>query len=125
MKIGIFKTNRSKADNMISAEKKERLQAAGWKIGTAKYFLQLSNEAAKLVEIKLALVTAVKKSRIKNKLSQIDLAQRMKSTQSRIAKIESADLSVSLNLIVRTLIANGATSRDIRAAFALDLELAA
>ena len=66
---------------------------------------------------KLSLISAVKKSRIKRKLSQIDLAQRMKSSQSRIAKIEAGDPSVSLDLIVRALIASGATTRDIQAAF--------
>ncbi|MDA1107904.1 MAG: helix-turn-helix transcriptional regulator [Proteobacteria bacterium] len=54
---------------------------------------------------------------MKRKLSQIDLAQRMKSSQSRIAKIEAGDSSVSLDLIVRALIASGATTRDIQAAF--------
>ena len=101
----------------MNTEKLKRLQAAGWKMGSAKDFLQLSDVEARLVELKLSLVCAVRKSRIKRKLSQIDLAQRMKSSQSRIAKIESADPSVSLDLIVRALIASGATARDIQAAF--------
>jgi ribosome-binding protein aMBF1 (putative translation factor) len=94
-----------------------RLQAAGWKVGNAKDFLQLSEEETRLVELKLSLVGAVKKSRLKRKLSQVDLALRMKSSQSRIAKIEAADSSISLDLIVRALIASGASTRDIQAAF--------
>lgn len=94
-----------------------RLRAAGWQVGDTKNFLQLSEEEARLVELRLTLVNAVKKSRLKRKLSQIDLATRMKSSQSRIAKIEAADPSVSLDLIVRALIASGATTRDIQAAF--------
>ena len=101
----------------MKTAKLERLQAAGWKVGSAEDFLQLSDEEARLVALKLALISAVKKSRIKRKLSQIDLAQRMKSSQSRIAKIEAGDLSVSLDLIVRALIASGATTRDIQVAF--------
>ena len=82
-----------------------------------KGFLQLNDEEVQLVALKLALISAAKKSRIQRKLSQIDLAQRTKSSQSRIAKIEAGDPSVSLDLIVRALIASGATTRDIQAAF--------
>ncbi len=95
----------------------ERLQANGWKVGGTEDFLELSDEEAQLVALKLSLISAVKKSRIKRKLSQVDLAQRMKSSQSRIAKIEAGDASVSLDLIVRALIASGAKTRDIQAAF--------
>ena len=96
----------------------ERLQANGWKVGNAEDFLQLSEEESRLVDLKLSLSGAVRKSRMKRKLSQIDLAQRMKSSQSRVAKIEAGDPSVSLDLILRALIASGATTRDIQAAFA-------
>lgn len=101
----------------MNSEKLKRLDAAGFRVGDTKEVLQLSDEEAQLVEIKLSLVSAVKKSRLKHKLSQIDLAQKMKSSQSRIAKIESADPSVSLDLIVRALIASGASKREIQAAF--------
>ena len=98
-------------------DKLKRLKAAGWKIGNAEDFLQLTEEESKLVAIKWSLMCAVKKSRIKRHISQIDLAQRMKSSQSRIAKIEAGDSSISLDLILRALIATGATTRDIQAAF--------
>ena len=101
----------------MNTEKQKRLRAAGFRVGDAKEFLQLSDEETRLVEIRLSLVSAVKKSRLKHKLSQTDLAQKMKSSQSRIAKIETADPSVSLDLIVRALIASGASVRDIQAAF--------
>jgi ribosome-binding protein aMBF1 (putative translation factor) len=96
----------------------ERLKANGWKVGNAEDFLQLSEEESRLVDLKLSLSDAVRKSRVKRKLSQMDLAQRMNSSQSRVAKIEAGDPSVSLDLIVRALIASGATTRDIQAAFA-------
>ncbi|MBI5006036.1 MAG: helix-turn-helix transcriptional regulator [Nitrosomonadales bacterium] len=101
----------------MKINKLERLQAAGWKVANTEDFLQLSEEEARLVALKLSLSSAVKKSRSKHKLSQMDLAQRMKSSQSRIAKIEAGDPSVSLDLIVRALIATGATTRDIQVAF--------
>ena len=108
----------------MKTAKLERLQAVGWKVGSAEDFLQLSNDEARLVALKLSLISAVKKSRIERKLSQIDLAQRMKSSQSRIAKIEAGDRSVSLDLIVRALIASGATTRDIQAAFTANEQMA-
>lgn len=105
--------------------KLKRLKAAGWKVGTAKDFLGLSDQEAALVEVKLSLVDALKKSRQKRRLSQVDLAHRMGSSQSRIAKIEAGDSSVSLDLIVRALIAAGATQQDIRKAFTSRIPLAA
>jgi ribosome-binding protein aMBF1 (putative translation factor) len=101
----------------MKKDKLERLQAGGWQVGNTEDFLQLDEEEAMLLALKLSLTNAVKKSRIKRKLSQVDLAQRMKSSQSRIAKIEAGDPSVSLDLIVRALIASGATTRDIQIAF--------
>jgi len=95
----------------------KRLKASGWQIGDANDFLQLSAEESKLVALRIALASAVKTSRLKRKLSQNDLALRMKSSQSRVAKIEAGDISVSLDLIVRALIASGASTRDIQKAF--------
>ncbi|MCX7183699.1 MAG: helix-turn-helix transcriptional regulator [Nitrosospira sp.] len=108
----------------MKTDKLERLQAAGWKVGSAEHFLQLNEEEARLVALKLSLISAVKESRIKHRLSQIDLAQRMKSSQSRIVKIEAGDPSVSLDLIVRALIASGATTRDIQAVFTANERMA-
>lgn len=104
------------------SDKLKRLKAAGWKIGNAKDFLHLSSEEAMLVELKLSLVNAIRQSREKHGLSQADLAQRMGSSQSRVAKIEAGAPSVSLDLIVRALLATGATRRDLqRALTAKDL----
>ncbi|MGH8687501.1 MAG: helix-turn-helix domain-containing protein [Burkholderiales bacterium] len=94
-----------------------RLRAAGWKAGTAAEFLGLSSAEAALVELKLALVAAVRATRQKRGLSQIDLAQRLRSSQSRVAKIEAGDASVSLDLIVRALFAAGASPKDVQKAF--------
>lgn len=105
--------------------KLKRLQAAGWKVGGAKEFLKLTDEEAMLVELKLSLINAVKQSRQKRGLSQIDLAKRMGSSQSRVAKIESGDPSVSLDLIVRALFASGATRQDLKRAFSAKERMAA
>ena len=86
----------------MSAAKLKRLQSAGWKTGGAREFLGLSDEEAMLVDLKLSLTDAVRQFRQRRGLSQIDLALRMGSSQSRIAKLETGDPSVSLDLIVRS-----------------------
>ena len=110
---------------MMKSTKLKRLKATGWKVGTIKDFLGLTNQEAALVEVKLSLIDALKKSRQKRRLSQIDLAQRMGSSQSRIAKMEASDPAVSLDLLIRALFAAGAKRKDIARAIAKSESLAA
>lgn len=102
----------------MKTAKVRRLKAAGWKIGSTKDFLRLSDQEAALVEVKLCLADALRQARRKRGLSQVDLAKRMRSSQSRIAKIEAGDPSVSLDLILRALVASGASRREIQATLA-------
>jgi transcriptional regulator with XRE-family HTH domain len=46
-------------------------------------------------------------------MTQAQLAERLGSSQSRIAKIEAADPSVSIDLMLRSLLRLGASKRDI------------
>ena len=109
----------------MSNAKLKRLKAAGWNTGSAKDFLQLSDEEAMLVELKLSLTDAVRQSRQKHGLSQIDLAQRVKSSQSRVAKLEAGDPTVSLDLIVRAFFATGGTRLELQRAVGAKVRLAA
>jgi ribosome-binding protein aMBF1 (putative translation factor) len=109
----------------MNSSKLKKLQAAGWKVGSAKDFLDLSDEEAMLVELKVSLASALRQARAKRGLSQVELAQRMRSSQSRVAKIEAGDASVSLDLIVRALLAAGATRRDLQRAFVQNEMMAA
>jgi Helix-turn-helix len=109
---------------MSTAELK-RLKAAAWQIGGAGDFLQLSGEEAMLVEPKLMLTDAIKASRQKRGLSQIDIARSMRSSQSGVAKIEAGDPSVSLDLIMRAFFATGAARRELQRAFGVNEKLAA
>jgi transcriptional regulator with XRE-family HTH domain len=72
---------------------------------------RLSDEEAAPVELKLALVAAVKQARRTHGLSQTSLARRMRSSQSCVARIETDDPWISLDLIVRAFFATGATRR--------------
>jgi ribosome-binding protein aMBF1 (putative translation factor) len=109
----------------MNSAKLTKRQAAGWKVGSAKDFLKLTDEEAMLVELKVSLAGALRQTRAKRGLSQVELAQRMRSSQSRVAKIEAGDASVSLDLIVRALLAAGATRRDLQRAFVQNEKVAA
>ena len=98
----------------MKTAKARRLKAAGWKVGSTRDFLRLNDQEAALVEVKLCLMDALRQARRKRGISQIDLAKRMGSSQSRIAKIEAGDPSVSLDLILRALVASGASPREIQ-----------
>ena len=93
--------------------KKKILESKGWKVGSASEFLNLSAEEAAYVELKLALSKNLQEYRREKKLTQEELARRLKSSQSRIAKMEAGDPSVSLDLLVRSLLALGASSKHL------------
>lgn len=97
----------------MKAVKRKKLEARGWKVGTAADFLGLPNEEAAYVELKLKLANGLKNFRIKQNLTQEALAKRIKSSQSRIAKMETGDRSVSIDLIIKSLLELGATNKDI------------
>ncbi len=97
--------------------RQERLRTKGWRIGTVTEFLDLTPEEAALIEIKLALSKSLRERREK-RMTQVELAERMHSSQPRIAKAEGGDRSVSLDLLMRAMLATGATPREIGAAIA-------
>ena len=98
--------------------RKKKLQAAGWRVGSAEEFLGLTPEEAAFVELKLALSEQLRVRRTTQGISQTTLARRLGSSQSRVAKMEAADPSVSVDLLIRGLIASGASKRDIARAIA-------
>lgn len=99
--------------------KKEKLKAAGWKIGSADDFLDLSKEESEFVRFKLILSSYLKAKRIHKKFSQIDLAKHIKSSQSRIAKMENGDPSVSVDLLIHSLFALGTTRKELAKAIGM------
>jgi DNA-binding XRE family transcriptional regulator len=101
--------------------KRQKLEAAGWKVSTTADFLQLSPDEVEIIEIRLSLSRSLKQRRLEQQLSQADLAQNIHSSQSRVAKMEAGDPSVSIDLLVKSLLALGAARRDIAIAIAGDL----
>ena len=97
----------------MDKNKQTRLEAQGWKVGTAEEFLGLTSEETAYVELRLRLSDAVRQLRKKKRLTQVQLAELLHSSQSRIAKVEAADESVSLDLLVRSLFVLGASNQDL------------
>lgn len=102
----------------MKQSKRKRLEAAGWHVGSVQDFLGLSNQEAAFVEVKAALGTYLRRYRTRRGWSQTVLAERIGSSQSRVAKMEAGDRSVSLDLQVRALLALGASPREVAKAFA-------
>jgi ribosome-binding protein aMBF1 (putative translation factor) len=98
----------------MNKRKKQALEAAGFVFGDAKEFLKLTPEEQRLVELRVAVSRSIRKRREQQHLTQSDLAKRMKTSQPRIAKIESGSSGVSLDLMFRGLFALGGTMKDVR-----------
>jgi hypothetical protein len=93
--------------------KRKRLEAKGWKVGSVEEFLQLSPEESAYVELRLKLSDGLRKRRQQQNLTQVELAKLVRSSQSRVAKMEVGDPSISLDLLIRSLLALGASNRDL------------
>lgn len=97
----------------MKTTKKKRLESKGWKVGTVQEFLQLSPEESAYLELKLRLSKNLQNYRRQKKLTQKELANRLQSSQSRVAKMEAGDPSVSLDMMVRSLICLGASRKHL------------
>jgi predicted XRE-type DNA-binding protein len=99
---------------MMNRSKRKRLEAKGWKVGNAAEFLNLSPGEAAYIELKLALSRRLQERRKKKNLTQHQVARLLKSSQSRVAKMEVGDPTVSLDLLVRSLLALGTPKQEIK-----------
>jgi hypothetical protein len=97
----------------MNQTKRKLLQDAGWQVGSPQEFLGLSNDEAAYVELRLRLSDALRARRQAARLSQQSLANVIESSQSRVAKMESNDPSVSLDLLIRSLMALGVTLDEL------------
>jgi len=97
----------------MKKDKRARLEKAGWRVGTVRDLLGLSKAEEALVELKLILSRGLRERRARRRLTQAQLARLLKSSQSRIAKMEAGDPSVSIDLLIRSLLAMGTTQREL------------
>ena len=93
--------------------KKKKLEAKGWKIGSVDNFLGLSKEESEFIRVKLALAHCLKAKRLHKNYSQIGFAKHIQSSQSRVAKMESGDDSVTLDLLIHSLLSLGTTRKEL------------
>lgn len=93
--------------------KKDRLQKKGWKVGSVNEFLDLTPEEAAYIELKIAWTKYLKECRQKKHMTQVEAAKLLNSSQSRVAKMEAGDPTVSIDLLIRSLFALGATKKGL------------
>lgn len=109
----------------MDARKRKRLVSAGWRVGTTADFLGLTKDEVALIDMRHDLSFFVRTARRRSRMSQAALADRLGSSQSRVAKLEAGDPSVSLDLIVRAAIAAGGTRAEVAKALAARRRVAA
>jgi hypothetical protein len=94
-------------------QKRKRLERKGWREGSAAEFLELSPNEEAYVELQLRISDGLKKRHAGLTLTRAQLAKIVRSSQSRVVKMETGDQTVSLDLLIRSLLALGASHKDI------------
>jgi DNA-binding XRE family transcriptional regulator len=97
----------------MKQKKINALKKAGWQVGNAADFMNLSQQEAAYVELKVELATYLQHKRKAKNITQTELAHILHSSQSRVAKIEKNDPTVSLDLLFRSLFAIGTTRSEL------------
>ena len=97
----------------MDKKKVTKLVEKGWKIGDTTDFLGLTKEEEAFIELKLLLAEYLQEKRTERHLTQHQVASLIKSSQSRVAKMEKSDPTVSLDLLVRSLFALGTSKHEI------------
>ncbi len=97
----------------MEKEKRQRLGRAGWRVGDVAEFLELSPAEAEFVELKLALARGLRARREEEELTQREVALRTGSSQSRVAKMEAADDTVTVDRLIRALLSLGASRSEV------------
>ena len=88
----------------MKQSRKKALEGRGWKVGDAQEFLELTDEEAAYIEMKLLLAQSLRRLRQSRKVGQTQLAKLRGSSQSRVAKMGAGDPSVTVDLLLRALL---------------------
>jgi len=97
----------------VKQAKRAKLEAKGWKVGSAEEFLNLAAEEAAYIEMKIALSEKLKRKRQRKNMTQAELARLVRSSQSRVAKMAAGDPSVSIDLLMKSLLALGVSKKEL------------
>ena len=101
-----------KRDEMDS-QKKKALAAKGWKVGSTEEFLGLTPEESRFIELKLALSGSLRAERLRQDVTQVELAKLLGTSQSRVAKMEAADPTVTVDLLLKALLVLGVSKKQL------------
>lgn len=101
----------------MDAERKKKLEAAGWKFGDYADFLGMTPEEKAIVEIRLAATREMERLRAENPISQEELARRMGTKQPNVSKLFKNPGNATLDTLFRALLALGSTPKKIAALF--------
>jgi hypothetical protein len=93
--------------------KRGKLESRGWKLGNTKDLLGLSSQEKMYIDLRLKFAEGLKARRRATGITQVNLARTLKSSQSRVAKMEAGNPTVSLDLLVKSILALGASNRDL------------
>ena len=85
----------------MDAAKRKVIEAAGWKVGDAADFLEMSDQERQLLDTRVKLALAIRQQREALHLSQKQLGALLKTSQPRVAKIERAASDVSMDQLIR------------------------
>lgn len=97
----------------VNKAKQAKLERKGWKFSSAHEFLGLSAQELAYIELRLALSDTLKSKRVSKKLTQAELARILNSSQSRVAKMEAGDPTVSIDLLIKSLLALGVSKKEL------------
>jgi ribosome-binding protein aMBF1 (putative translation factor) len=99
----------------MQESKRKKLEAKGWRLGSTKELLGLTRQEELFIELRLKLAEGLKARRQASGMSQVNLAKALKSSQSRVAKMEAGDPTVSIDLLIKSILALGASNKDLAA----------
>ena len=97
---------------------RRQLAEAGLHVTPMEEFLGLSSEEMAIIKMKLALSRLLRERRKEQKLTQKSVAERIGSSQPRIAALEGGSSGVTLDLLVEALLAVGVSVSEIGSAMA-------
>ena len=84
-----------------------------WVEGSVQEFLSLSDADMELIETRRAISRLLKATRQEKKMTQAAVAAALHTSQSRLAKMEAGDPSVSLDLLFKSLFSLGVTRQNL------------
>ena len=97
----------------MKSDKRARLERAGWTVAGTQEFLELTDAEMVMIDLRVCLSRALRARRQQLQVSQAAFARRVGSSQSRVAKMEAGDPSVSLDLLIRSLVRSGSSPQEI------------